>query len=165
VAEGYTDPITQAELLAETLRAEAPTLVFTGGQQADWDSQALGPALAEALGWPVVSWTTQIELEGETHAKAKHDLDEGAEVVRVTLPAVFTSQQGLNEPRYPTLPGIMKAKRKELKKVPVSASSKVEVLEQTIQERTRLNKLIDGKDPVAAAHELVRLLHEEAKVI
>ncbi|WP_027881432.1 electron transfer flavoprotein subunit beta/FixA family protein [Meiothermus rufus] len=165
VAEGYLDPITQAEALAEVIRAEAPTLVFTGGQQADWDSQALGPALAEALGWPVVSWTTQIELESETQAKALHDLDEGAERVRVALPAVFTSQQGLNEPRYPTLPGIMKAKRKELKKLPLSAASKAEVLEQTIQERTRLNKLIDGKDPVSAAHELVRLLHEEAKVI
>jgi len=165
VAEGYTDPITQAEALAEVIRAEAPTLVFTGGQQADWDAQALGPALAEALGWPVVSWTTMIELEGQTHAKARHDLDEGAELVRVPLPAVFTSQQGLNEPRYPTLPGIMKAKRKELKKIPVSATSKVEILEQTIQEKSRLNKMIDGKDPVAAAHELVRLLHEEAKVI
>jgi len=165
VADGYLDPISQAEALAEVLRAEAPTVVFTGGQQADWDSQALGAATAEALGWPVVSWTTLIELEGETHAKARHDLDEGAELVRVALPAVFTSQQGLNEPRYPTLPGIMKAKRKELKKVPLSASSKLEVVEQTIQERARLNKMIDGKDPVAAANELVRLLHEEAKVI
>ncbi|MCS7057851.1 MAG: electron transfer flavoprotein subunit beta/FixA family protein [Meiothermus sp.] len=165
VAEGYLDPITQAEALAEVVRAEAPTLVFTGGQQADWDAQALGPALAEALGWPVVSWTTQVELEGETHAKARHDLDEGAEVVRVPLPAVFTSQQGLNEPRYPTLPGIMKAKRKELKKVPVSLQSRVEILEQAIQERARLNRMIDGKDPAAAAHELVRLLREEAKVI
>lgn len=165
VADGYLDPISQAEALAEALRAEAPTLVVTGGQQADWDSQALGAATAEALGWPVVSWTTMIELENETHAKARHDLDEGAELVRVALPAVFTSQQGLNEPRYPTLPGIMKAKRKELKKLPLSASSKVEVLEQTIQERSRLNRMIDGKDPVAAANELVRLLHDEAKVI
>ncbi|GEM86732.1 electron transfer flavoprotein subunit beta/FixA family protein [Meiothermus granaticius] len=166
VAEGYVDPISQAQHLAETIREEAPTLVFTGGQQADWDSQALGPALAEALGWPVVTWTTQLELEGETQAKAKHDLDEGAELVRVPLPAVFTSQQGLNEPRYPTLPGIMKAKKKELRKVPLSVQSKVEVLEQTIQERQRLNQVIDGsKDPVAAANQLIRLLHEEAKVI
>ncbi len=165
VADGYLDPISQAEALAETLRAEAPNLVITGGQQADWDSQALGAAIAEALGWPVVSWTTQIELEGQTHAKARHDLDEGAELVRVALPAVFTTQQGINEPRYPTLPGIMKAKRKELKKLPLSISSKVEVLEQTIQERSRLNKIIDGKDPAAAASELVRLLHQEAKVI
>ncbi len=166
VSEGYIDPITQAQTLAETVLEEAPTLVFTGGQQADWDSQALGPALAEALGWPSVTWTTKVELEGQTHAKAKHDLDEGQEIVRVSLPAVFTSQQGLNEPRYPTLPGIMKAKKKEIRKIPLSVSSKVEVLEQTIQERSRLNKVIDGtKDPVAAANELVKLLHEEAKVI
>ncbi|MER3555537.1 MAG: electron transfer flavoprotein subunit beta [Meiothermus sp.] len=166
VSDGYIDPITQAQNLAQTILEESPTLVFTGGQQADWDSQALGPALAEALGWPVVSWTTKIELEGETHAKAKHDLDEGQEIVRVALPAVFTSQQGLNEPRYPTLPGIMKAKKKEIRKVPLSVGSKVEVLEQTIQERSRLGKVIDGtKDPVSAANELVRLLHEEAKVI
>ncbi|MDX2004361.1 MAG: electron transfer flavoprotein subunit beta/FixA family protein [Meiothermus sp.] len=165
VAPGYLDPVTQAEALAEALRAEAPTLIFTGGQQADWDSQGLGPAVAEALGWPVVSWTTSLEVESEASAKARHDLDEGAEVVRVALPAVFTSQQGLNEPRYPTLPGIMKAKRKELKKVSLEAASKVEISEQTIQERSRLNRVLDGKDPVAAANELVRLLHEEAKVI
>lgn len=165
VQEGYLDPISQAQALAEVLREEAPQVVLTGGQQADWDSQALGAATAEALGWPVITWTTLLEIEGD-QAKAKHDLDEGAELVRVKLPAVFTTQQGLNEPRYPTLPGIMKAKRKEIKKLPSGASSKVDVLEQTIQERSRLNKLLDGtKDPAAAAAELVKLLHEEAKVI
>ncbi len=164
LAEGYVDPVTEAEALAEVLREEAPTLVLTGGQQADWDSQALGPALAEALGVPVVPWTTQLELEGET-AKAKHDLDEGAEWVRVRLPAVFTTQQGLNEPRYPTLPGIMKAKKKEIRKVQPSLRPKVVLLEETIQEKARLQRILDGKDPVAAAEELVRLLHEEAKVI
>ncbi|MCL5964823.1 MAG: electron transfer flavoprotein subunit beta/FixA family protein [Deinococcus sp.] len=165
VQDGYLDPVTQAEALANVLKEEAPTLALTGGQQADWDSQALGPAAAEALGWPVVTWTTALALEAGK-AKAKHDLDEGAELVSVTLPAVFTAQQGLNEPRYPTLPGIMKAKKKEIRKVPLAASSKVEVLEQAIQERQRLNKILDGtKDPAAAASELVRLLHEEAKVV
>jgi electron transfer flavoprotein beta subunit len=163
VAEGYVDPVTEAEALAEVLKEEAPTLVLTGGQQADWDSQALGAALAEALGVPVVAWTTALELEGET-AKAKHDLDEGAEWVRVRLPAVFTTQQGLNEPRYPTLPGIMKAKKKEIKKVAFGERTRVEILEEAIQEKARLQKILDGKDPVAA-EELVRLLHEEAKVI
>ncbi|KGQ22650.1 electron transfer flavoprotein subunit beta/FixA family protein [Thermus filiformis] len=164
VAEGYVDPVTEAEALAEVLKEESPTLVLTGGQQADWDSQALGAALAEALGVPVVAWTTALELEGET-AKAKHDLDEGAEWVRVRLPAVFTTQQGLNEPRYPTLPGIMKAKKKEIKKVAFGGRTRVEILEEAIQEKARLQKILDGKDPVAAAEELVRLLHEEAKVI
>jgi electron transfer flavoprotein beta subunit len=165
IQDGYTDPVTQGEALAEALKTEAPEVVLTGGQQADWDSQALGATTAEALGWPVITWTTMLEIEGDS-AKAKHDLDEGAELVRVQLPAVFTTQQGLNEPRYPTLPGIMKAKRKEIKKVNLSTTSKVEVTEQTIQERSRLNRMLDGsKDPAGAAGELVKLLHEEAKVI
>lgn len=164
VAEGYVDPITEAEALAEVLKEEAPTLILTGGQQADWDSQALGGALAEALGVPVVAWTTALELEGET-ARAKHDLDEGEEWVKVRLPAVFTTQQGLNEPRYPTLPGIMKAKKKEIRKVEVTLKPKVALLQEAIQEKARLQRILDGKDPERAAAELVRLLHEEAKVI
>ncbi|BDG26246.1 electron transfer flavoprotein subunit beta [Thermus thermophilus] len=164
VYEGFADPVAVAEALVEVLKEEAPTLVLTGGQQADWDSQALGGALAEALGVPVVAWTTALELEGDT-AKAKHDLDEGAEWVRVRLPAVFTTQQGLNEPRYPTLPGIMKAKKKEIRKVQASLTPKVTLISEEIQEKARLGKILDGKDPVQAAEELVRLLHEEAKVI
>ena len=164
VYEGFADPVAVAEALVEVLKEEAPTLVLTGGQQADWDSQALGGALAEALGVPVVAWTTALELEGDT-AKAKHDLDEGAEWVRVRLPAVFTTQQGLNEPRYPTLPGIMKAKKKEIRKVQASLTPKVTLISEEIQEKARLGKILDGKDPVAAAEELVRLLHEGAKVI
>ncbi len=165
VYEGYADPVAVALALAPVLREEAPTLVLTGGQQADWDSQALGGALAEALGVPVVAWTTALELEGET-ARAKHDLDEGAEWVRVRLPAVFTAQQGLNEPRYPTLPGIMRAKKKEIRKVEAEVRPKVELLEEAIQERARLGKIVDGtKDPRGAAETVVRLLHEEAKVL
>ena len=164
VYEGFADPVAVAEALVEVLKEEAPTLVLTGGQQADWDSQALGGALAEALGVPVVAWTTALELEGDT-AKAKHDLDEEAEWDRVRLPAVFTTQQGLNEPRYPTLPGIMKAKKKEIRKVQASLTPKVTLISEEIQEKSRLGKILDGKDPVAAAEELVRLLHEEAKVI
>ena len=164
VYEGFADPVAVAEALVEVLKEEAPTLVLTGGQQADWDSQALGGALAEALGVPVVAWTTALELEGDT-AKAKHDLDEGAEWVRVRLPAVFTTQQGLNEPRYVTLPGVMKAKKDGIRKVQASLTPKVTLISEEIQEKARLGKILDGKDPVAAAEELVRLLHEEAKVI
>jgi electron transfer flavoprotein beta subunit len=164
VFEGFADPVAVAEALVPVLKEEAPTLVLTGGQQADWDSQALGAALAEGLGVPVVAWTTALELEGDT-ARAKHDLDEGAEWVRVRLPALFTTQQGLNEPRYPTLPGIMKAKKKEIRKVQAEVRPKVVLLSEEIQEKARLGRILDGKDPVAAAEELVRLLHEEAKVI
>ena len=81
---------------------------------------------------------------------------------------MITTQQGLNEPRYPTLPNIMKAKRKELKKLSLDdvggAAAKTQVLGQAIQVKERLNKVLDG-DPADAAKELARLLHEEAKAI
>ena len=95
-------------------------------------------------------------------------MDDGKETLEVALPAVITCQQGLNEPRYPTLPNIMKAKSKPIDKKSLadySVSSKIKIVSQEIQERARLQKMIDGKDPVAAAEQLVKLLHEEAKVI
>ncbi|MBS3966665.1 MAG: electron transfer flavoprotein subunit beta/FixA family protein [Truepera sp.] len=161
------DPIAQAEVLAKVIAAEQADLVLVGGKQADWDSSALGPAVAEALGWPHSDWTTRLELSGDA-VKAVHDSDEGSEVLTLPLPAVITTQQGLNEPRYPTLPNIMKAKRKELRKLSLDdlggAQAKTVVLKQEMQTRARLNKLLQG-DPVEAARELARLLHEEAKVI
>ena len=162
------DAVTQAKLLKQIVLEEAPDLVFVGGQHADTDSQAMGAALAEALGWNLVTWTTELGVDGGS-VTATHDVDDGKEQLGFALPAVVTTQQGLNEPRYPTLPNIMKAKKKELlKKTPADygvSGSKVRVVNQEIQERARLHKIIDGKDPVAAAEELVKLLHEEAKVI
>ena len=165
--DGYLDAVSQARVIAQIVRAEAPEIVFCGGQHADTDSQALGAAVAEALGWPQVTWTTVLEVQGAS-AKATHDVDDGKETVEVTLPAVITTQQGLNEPRYPTLPNIMKAKSKPIEKKAIAdygVQSKVRVVSQEIQERSRLGRIIDGKDPVAAAEQLVKLLHEEAKVI
>lgn len=161
------DPIARAEVLAKVIAEEQADLVLVGGKQADWDSSALGPAVAEALGWPHSDWTTRLELSEGT-ARVVHDSDEGSEALTLPLPAVVTTQQGLNEPRYPTLPNIMKAKRKELKKLSLAelggATARTVVVKQEMQARERLNKLLQG-DPVEAARELVRLLHEEAKVI
>ena len=166
--DGYLDVVTQARVIAKIVQAEAPEVVFCGGQHADTDSQALGAAVAEALGWPQITWTTALELADGT-AKATHDVDDGKETVEAKLPCIITTQQGLNEPRYPTLPNIMKAKSKPIdKKTPAdygAGASKVRVVNQDIQERSRLGKLLDGKDAVAAAEQLVKLLHEEAKVI
>jgi electron transfer flavoprotein beta subunit len=162
------DAVTQAKVLAKIVQEEAPDLVFVGGQHADTDSQALGAALAEALDWNQVTWTTVLELS-DNQAKAVHDVDDGKETLELTLPAIVTTQQGLNEPRYPTLPNIMKAKKKEIRKASLGdygvSSSKVRIVSQEIQERARLNKVIDGKDPVAAAEQLMQLLHNEAKVV
>jgi electron transfer flavoprotein beta subunit len=162
------DVVSQAQILKAVVLEETPDVVFVGGQHADTDSQALGAALAEALGWNQITWTTELSLV-DGIAKATHDTDDGKESLELALPVVITTQQGLNEPRYPTLPNIMKAKKKEIRKTTPEqygiTSSKVRIVSQEIQERPRLNKLLDGKDPIAAATELIKLLHEEAKVI
>ena len=161
------DPVAQAQVIAKLVQEEAADLVFVGGKEADWDSAALGPALAEALGWPHSDWTTRLELSSG-NAEVTHDADDGSETLSLPLPAVITTQQGLNEPRYPTLPNIMKAKRKELKKMSLDeaggAAPKTEVVKQQIQTKERLNKVVEG-DAVEAAKELARLLHEEAKAL
>lgn len=161
------DPLAQAAVLASLIESEGAELVFVGGKQADWDSAALGPALAEVLGWSHSDWTTYLSLEG-TDLKLRHDSDEGNEELRLALPAVITTQQGLNEPRYPTLPNIMKAKRKELSKRAVgdfsSTASRTVLVTQQIQTRPRAGKILTG-EPAEAARELARLLRSEAKVI
>ena len=163
----YLDPIALSRIVAQVAQEENVGLIFSGGQQSDWDSQALGAATAERLSWPQVTWTNALELSGET-LKGKHDIDEGAETFEVDLPAVITTQQGLNDPRYPTLPNIMKAKKKELRKDSLDkygVQAKLRHVSSNIQVKERAGKLIDGKDPQAAASQLLELLRNEAKVI
>lgn len=165
--EERLDPISQARVLAKVIADEGADLVFVGGKQADWDSSALGPAVAEALGWPHSDWTTSMELS-DGRLTVVHDADEGSERLDMPLPALITTQQGLNEPRYPTLPNIMKAKRKELRKTTLEetggAQALTELLEQSLESRERRNVMLDG-DPHEAVRELVRRLRDEAKVL
>ena len=161
------DAVTLSRVVAQVAQAENVTLILVGGQEADWDSQALGAASAERLGWPQLTWTNELKLDGET-LTGRHDVDDGNESFSATLPAVVTTQQGLNEPRYPTLPNIMKAKKKELRKDDPAAyqlQGKVRTVNAEIQTRARRNTMIDGKDPQAAAQQLLELLRNEAKVI
>ena len=161
------DAVTLSKVVAQVAQAEQAGLILVGGQEADWDSQALGAATAERLGWPQLTWTNELKVEGES-ITGRHDVDEGNESFRAPLPAVVTTQQGLNEPRYPTLPNIMKAKKKELRKDSLDTygvQPRVRTVNAEIQTRARLNKMLDGKDPQAAAAELLNLLRNEAKVI
>lgn len=165
--EDVFDVITQAQILADVVKKEGAELVFVGGKEADWDSSALGPAVAEALGWPHLDWTTKLAVTGST-IEATHDTDAGNENVKFSLPAVITTQQGLNEPRYPTLPNIMKAKRKELRKsTPADHGAPApltRIVGETIQVKARLNKVLTG-DAIDTAKQLIDLLRNEAKVI
>ncbi|MDO4246197.1 electron transfer flavoprotein subunit beta/FixA family protein [Deinococcus sp. VB343] len=161
------DAVSLSKVVAQVAQAEGAGLILVGGQEADWDSQALGAATAERLGWPQLTWTNELKVEGDT-LTGRHDVDEGNESFSAPLPAVVTTQQGLNEPRYPTLPNIMKAKKKELRKDSLDqygVQASVRTVNAEIQTRARLNKMIDGKDPQAAAAELLNLLRNEAKVI
>ncbi|AXG98856.1 electron transfer flavoprotein subunit beta/FixA family protein [Deinococcus wulumuqiensis] len=161
------DAVSLSKVVAQIAQAENIGLILVGGQEADWDSQALGAATAERLGWPQLTWTNELKVEGDS-ITGRHDVDEGNESFRAALPAVVTTQQGLNEPRYPTLPNIMKAKKKELRKDTLDqygVQARVRTVNAEIQTRARLNKMIDGKDPQAAAAELLNLLRNEAKVI
>jgi electron transfer flavoprotein beta subunit len=157
------DPAAQARLLAEAVRQVGATLLFVGGKQADWDSAALAPLLAEALAWPLCDWATEVVLEGPT-LRALHDIDDGSEAWQAPLPVVVSTQQGLNEPRYPTLPNIMKAKRKPLERIAVSAEPTLLTVGATLPSRARLGLRLVGEAETVAA-ELVRRLRDEAKVV
>ena len=167
------DAIALSTVMAQIAKVEGAELIFCGGQQADWDSQALGAATAERLGWPQATWTSALELKGALESKnltlvGKHEADEGSESFEVALPAVVTTQQGLNEPRYPTLPNIMKSKKKEIRKETLESygvAPKVKVNGVEIQVKERLKKILDGKDAAGAAAQLVKMLREDAGVI
>ncbi|MHB8301566.1 MAG: electron transfer flavoprotein subunit beta/FixA family protein [Acidobacteriaceae bacterium] len=167
ITEQALDAVSLSKVVAQIAQQENVSLIFCGGQQADWDSHALGAATAERLHWPQVSWTHALELNG--HAlTGKHDADNGVETFSVELPAVITTQQGLNEPRYPTVPNIMRAKKKELRVEPLEqfqVAPKLKIVGAEVQVKARLHKILDGKDAAAAADELVRLLRNEARVI
>jgi electron transfer flavoprotein beta subunit len=161
------DVIAVSSVIAQIARSEQIDLILCGGQQADWDSHALGAATAERLEWPQATWTSALALQDGT-LTGKHDVDGGSESFAVALPAVVTTQQGLNEPRYPTLPNIMKAKKKELRRVPLKdygVSAKLRIVGVEVQVKERRRNIIDGKDAGAAAAKLVDLLRHDAGVI
>jgi electron transfer flavoprotein beta subunit len=161
------DVIAVSNVVAQVARSEQIDLIFCGGQQADWDSHALGAATAERLEWPQTTWTSALALK-DGILTGKHDVDGGSESFALPLPAVVTTQQGLNEPRYPTLPNIMKAKRKELRRQPLDdygISAKLRILGVEVQVTERRRNIIDGKDAAAAAARLVDLLRHDAGVI
>ena len=163
----YLDVIAVSSVIAQVAQKEGIDLIFCGGQQADWDSHALGAATAERLQWPQATWTNLLTLEGRQLA-GKHDVDSGSESFTLGLPAVVTTQQGLNEPRYPTLPNIMKAKKKELRRDSIemyAVTPKLKVLGTEVQVKQRQRRMISAKDIPAAATELVHLLRTEARIL
>jgi electron transfer flavoprotein beta subunit len=152
-----------ARALADYIKEAGPDAVFFGKQSVDSDDAAVGPMVAEMLGLPSVSVVVKLEING-TAVTAEREIEGGREKVETSLPAVFTAQKGLNEPRYPSLKGIMAAKSKPIEERTVSAAQpKTQLLSMRKPPAKNPGKIV-GTD-AGAVSELVRLLHEEAKVI
>jgi electron transfer flavoprotein beta subunit len=170
------DGFATARALAEVIKKETFDLILCGKQAVDDDMAQVGPALAEILNLPHATLITKLELiPDKKKAKVEREVDGGREVVEVNLPAVFTCQKGLNEPRYASLPGIMKAKKKEVKPINLAslglpadqvgaAGSKTKILKYIPPPSRPPGKIVSG-EILDAAKNLVRLLREEAKVI
>jgi electron transfer flavoprotein beta subunit len=106
-------PLAVAKLLKVVCDKEQPSLVILGKQAIDDDASQVGQMLAALMGWPQATYASKIEVAGDT-AKVTREVDGGMEIIDLKLPAIVTTDLRLNEPRYVTLPNIMKAKKKQL---------------------------------------------------
>lgn len=161
--EGERDSHGVAVGLAAELRALAPDVILFGKQSIDFDDAQVGTAVAEMLGLPSVGVVVKIDIQ-DGNVVCQREIEGGHETVETRLPAVFLAQKGLNDPRYPSLKGIMAAKSKPIEEKPAAAvASRVKSLALHKPPAKGAGKIL-GTDKTAVA-ELVRLLHEEAKVI
>ncbi|AVX20602.1 MULTISPECIES: electron transfer flavoprotein subunit beta/FixA family protein [Carboxydocella] len=168
------DEYTYALALAKALQTMEYDLVLAGFQAVDDGSAQVGPRVAQLLDIPQVTIVTKIEIE-DKKAVVTREIDDGVEIIEVPLPALFTAQQGLAEPRYPSMKGIMQAKKKPLQVLTLqdigvspdevgASGARVKVEEFSLPAPRQAGKIIGG-DPREAAVELVKLLRTEAKVI
>ncbi|MFN3194735.1 MAG: electron transfer flavoprotein subunit beta/FixA family protein [Chlorobiota bacterium] len=140
-----------------------PDIIFLGKQSIDFDSFQMSAMLGGLLDLPSVDVVSQIEYS-EGSIKGEKDIEGGKVSFESSLPAVVSVQKGIKEPRYPKLPQIMKAKKKPIEDRDAEETAlRTELIEMAIPEKNRAGKILSDSD--ADINELVRLLHEEAKVI
>ncbi|MCS7176351.1 MAG: electron transfer flavoprotein subunit beta/FixA family protein [Candidatus Kapabacteria bacterium] len=165
VRNGWTlDSFGVATALATVARQYQPELILMGRQSIDWDSFQMPSTVGELLGYPSVAVVSRLEIADDGAVIAERDVEGGKEVVRTRLPCVISVQKGINEPRYPRLPDIIKAKSKPIDEIaPPEVEPLSEVVQLTLPQRQRAGKILGPSD--AELDELIRLLHEEAKVI
>jgi electron transfer flavoprotein beta subunit len=165
------DTLTTARALAAAIKQEGPALVLCGRQAIDDDMGAVGAQIAEILDWPCAAWIMEesVDADGKT-IRVGRQVEGGLEIFDLPLPAVVSAQKGLNEPRYPTLKGIMGAKRKEVKDLKASDlglgsdGPQLSLVEFEALPPRPPGRVIQGEIPVAVK-ELVRALREDAKAI
>jgi len=156
-------PLAVAKLLRVLVDREHPQLVIAGKQAIDDDSNQVGQMLAALLGWPQATCASKVEIAGG-RARVTREIDGGTETIDCGLPAVVTADLRLNEPRYATLPNIMKAKKKPLEAVTPGALG-VDVAPRLSWINVAEPPRRKGGVRVATVHELVAKLRDEAKVI
>ena len=161
--DGALDSLAIARILAKVVSDEKPELVLLGKQAIDDDSNQVGQMLAEMLGWPQATFASKVEF-ADQNVTVTREVDGGLETISFNLPAVITTDLRLNEPRYAPLPGIMKARKKELKELPAESLGVDLAAKLKVKTLAAPPKRQAGKK-VGSVQELVQVLHTEAKVI
>ncbi|MFS0882307.1 electron transfer flavoprotein subunit beta [Bacillus sp. 7586-K] len=165
------DAYTTSRILAEYFNDVEFDIILGGNVAIDGGSGQVGPRLAELLTIPYVTTITKLEVSGNT-ATIVRDVEGDSEVIETTLPLLVTAQQGLNEPRYPSLPGIMKAKKKPLDELEIDdlnlnedeVAAKTKTIEIYLPAKREAGRILEGELNEQVS-ELISLLHNEAKVI
>lgn len=147
--------------IANYAQTITPDIIIFGRQSIDYDSFQMASSVAELLNLPAISVVSKLEINGSS-VQAERDIEGGREVLETSLPVVISAQKGLNDPRYPKLPDIMKAKSKPIEEIAASVSeTRVSTVGMELPATKRVGKIVGDSDADIA--EIVRLLHEEAK--
>jgi len=162
-ADGIIEPLAVSKILKAIVEKEKPDLVFMGKQAIDDDCNQTGQMLAALLNWPQATFASKIEIKDKS-LEVTREVDEGLETIEVNMPAIVTCDLRLNEPRYASLPNIMKAKKKPL--------DQMSATDLGIDTKSRIEQIKVEEPPkrkagikVANVAELVNKLKNEAKVI
>ena len=172
-----SDSLGIARILAAVIKDLDYNIILCGKQGMDDDYGVVGANLAELLGIPQISVVVKLEVsEDGSTIQAHREVEGGTLVIEAPLPALITAQKGLNEPRYASLPGIMKAKKKPLdvKTIPDlgldaaqfgESGAKIKVMQLIPPAQREAGKIVQGETPEEKAANLAKMLHEEAKAI
>ena len=159
------DSLAVSKILAKLVERESPQLVLMGKQAIDDDANQAGQMLAALLDWPQATFASKVELAADqTSVQVVREVDGGLETVGFSLPGLITADLRLNEPRYASLPGIMKARKKEIKEIPV-AELGVDITPRLKVQKVDPPAKKEAGRKVETVQELLNLLHTEAKVI
>jgi electron transfer flavoprotein beta subunit len=161
--EAELQPLAVAKLLKAVIEREQPEIVIIGKQAIDDDCNQTGQMLAALLGWPQATFASKLAISGR-HAEVTREVDGGLETVAFDLPAIVTTDLRLNEPRYASLPNIMKAKKKPIA-VTTPEELGVDVAPRLVTLKVEEPKKREGGVKVGSVAELVDKLKLEARVI